>query len=344
MERRISTHKINKVTQRFSGHKKDDGHLAADTKSNDFQPLIRIVDTAARSTSSCEPEKVLYLKQDTHDKPFLTTHFDTPRQHTAERKSSLRPSQHLDATVRVIERTKYWMDKLPNNHRVQTAGAELIDLCAGVGTAEFGLACTTSLRDRLQNLHDAIHAPEPPADAVVSKDSPRKSGVFGSLRRSITSNPGSGTSSPTDRRSRSPEKRPGPQPRQVSFAYEADERFIPVSPRKPPATPGTPGTPRLGHERTVAQSAPDDSLPPVTQPSGRPLPPLPTHALDKHTPDAGSPSPKSPKSPRPELTAFERNRRHPQTRLTPHTSTSQPNPQHTTPVPTPVITPRDEDN
>lgn len=323
---RTSSHPL---IQRFSGHKKDDGHLAADPKSKDLNPLIRVVKAGLQEGLSSGVDKVLFLKQDTHDKPFLTTHFDTPRQNATYGKPSLRTSQHLDATAAQTQRAVYWMNKLPNQPRVQAAGAALIELCASAGTTEFGLACTASLRDLLQELHDAINAPEPQADAVGRQHSAGgRPGVFTSLRRSLTIEKKTG--SRVGSREGSPEKTPrGPaQSPRVSFAYDADVHYLPASPRRPPATSPQPGTPRLGQERPVAPATPDDPRSPATPPPGRSLPPLPTAALGDRSPGLETASPHSPTL---VLTRFESQRARPRPSLpTPSSHTQRP-PQPTRP-------------
>ncbi len=311
----------------FSGQKPDDGHRAADTKSKDLRPVMRIVDGAIQDTG--HPVKVLYLKQDLHGAPFLTANFDAPGQYPACKKPSLRASQHLDATAGETQRAVYWMNKLPDKPAVQAAGAALIELCARPSTTEFGLACTTELQQRHQALHDAINATD---DALRGRQVPDSghTGVFGSLRRSLTNRHSRSSS-----RSNSPKKRPGEfaqSPRQVSFSPDPDEtHFVRVSPRKSALPAETPHTPRLSQERD-----PPPGLSPRTEsgpPPQRALPALPPSARRS---DRQAPSPRSPSL---VLTEFERHRAHPQ----PSLRNTPPSSQRPSQQNTPGTTPRDAD-
>jgi len=329
MERRTS---IGKIRTRLSGHKKDDGHLAADHKAKDLTPLIRTVDAAIKAMQPGQAVKVLYRKQDKNDKFFLATDFDVPGQSQAYEQPSLQTSQRYDATSGEMQRAMYWMNKLPDKPAVQAAGAAVIDLCANNSTTEYGLACTVDLRDRIQALHDAIHdASETPRGRKDPDGGPTDFSLR-SLQRTITNH------SRSTSRSTSPQKplSGSTQSPRVSFASADETHFVKVSPRQTTrVTTGKPLTPRLGQEREVPHDVPhlvhNESQTVTTSPPNRPLPDLPT-AASQGGPQSTEPSLRH----RPlELSPFERNRPHPKPLLPTQSNTSRQSSQPNTPADTP---------
>lgn len=349
------TQSIGRIASRFSGHKTDDGHLAADHTSENLSPLIRIVDAAVQETLPGQAAPVLYLKHDARDKPFLTTHADTPREPSGERNAARYRGQHLDASMLSMRRAAHWMNQRSRDAKVQEAASALMDLSTRNDTTDRGLACTPVLRQALLDLHNALQGITPSTNEPpeTTQDSPTKRNRFKELRRSLTgqrreSAPGSTTGSRENSRSRSPvKKQPVGLPlssQKVRF-WDQETQFVPASPHKPPSqqtTPRTPHsqqtTPRLGAERESKGASPRDVHPTTDAgPPGHSLPPVsPATATDAAT---TSPTISSARGAPLRLSAFESHRRHPQPSLHPQVPGPQPG---STPG-TPARTPRDPD-